>query len=92
VFSCVVARSCNFSENNLDGWYPPEATSLNILIYVGERDAGAITSQSDNAIRYLRSKGFKIETKVIPNIGHERRPEHAMEFFRRHMRQPTASR
>ncbi len=92
VFSCVVARSCNFSEHNIDGWYPPEAVALSILIYVGERDPGAITSQSDNAIRYLRSKGFKVETKVIPNIGHERRPENAMEFFRRHMRQPTAVR
>ncbi len=92
VFSCAVARSCNFSEHNLDGWYPPEATALDLLIYVGERDPGAITSQSDNAIRYLRSKGFKIETMVIPDIGHERRPEYAMEFFRRHMRQPTAVR
>lgn len=90
VFSCVVARSCNFSEHNLDGWYPPEALGLSVMVYVGERDPGAIAGQSDAAIRYLRSKGFQVETKVIPDIGHERRPENAMDFFRRHMR-PTAA-
>ncbi len=88
IFSCVVARSCNFSEYNLDGWYPPEALGQSVMVYTGEGDPGAIQSQSENAIRYLRSKGFQVETKVIPGIGHERRPEVAMDFFRRHMRPP----
>jgi len=90
VFSCVVARSCNFSEHNLDGWYPPEALGQSVMVYTGQSDPGAISSQSEVAIRYLRSKGFQVETTVIPGIGHERRPEVAMDFFRRHMR-PTAA-
>jgi poly(3-hydroxybutyrate) depolymerase len=93
IFSCVVARSCNFSEHNLDGWYPPEAAlSQSVMVYVGEGDLGAITAQTDAAIAYLRSKGFQVETKVIPNISHERVPENAMDFFRRHMRPTVAVR
>ena len=92
VFTCVVARSCNFSEHNLDGWYPPEAVSQSVMIYTGEGDPGAIRAQSETGIAYLRSRGFQVETKVVPNIGHERVPENAMDFFRRHMRPPTAVR
>jgi len=62
------------------------------MVYVGEGDLGAITAQTDAAIAYLRSKGFQVETKVIPNISHERVPENAMDFFRRHMRPPVAVR
>ena len=88
VFSCVVARNCNFSEGNLDGWYPPEAKTLAVKVYYGENDPGAITAQSNRAIRYLRSRGFTVETAVIPGAGHERHPEVAMEFFRRNWRRP----
>ena len=93
VFSCLVARSCNFSEPNLDGWYPQEAAlAESILVYDGERDPGAIRAQSDNALKYLRSKGFRVEEKTIPGIGHERVPEVAMEFFRRTKRPSSAVR
>ena len=88
VFSALVARSCNFSEHNLDGWFPPEAVSINVMIYHTENDPGTITSQSQRAIKYLQSKGFNLETRVIPNIGHERRPDVAMEFFRENWRRP----
>lgn len=90
VFSCLVARSCNFSEPNLDGWYPREALAESIFVYDGEGDPGPIKNQTRNAIDYLRSKGFRVEEKTIPGIGHERRPEVAMEFFRRNMR-PSSS-
>jgi poly(3-hydroxybutyrate) depolymerase len=92
VFSTIVARSCNFSETNLDGWYPPEAAQQRIMVYYGENDPAAIANQSRAAISYLTSKGLPVETKVIPLIGHQRRPEVAMEFFweGRNMRpQPT---
>lgn len=86
VFSTVVARSCNFSETNLEGWIPPggSANRQSILVYYGENDPGAIKNQSNNAIRWLKAKGYAIDTNVIPGIGHERRPEYAMNFFRRH--------
>ncbi len=91
VFSVVAARNCNFSEGNLHGWYPPEATRINIIIYYGENDPGTIVSQSRAGIRYLRSQGFNVESVVIPGRGHERRPEYAMEFFRKHWRKPKPS-
>ncbi len=91
IFSVVVARSCNFSERNLDGWYPPEALKLAVMVYYGSNDPGTIRSQSKNAIRYLQSKGFNLATAVIPGAGHERHPEVAMEFFRKNWRTPMPS-
>ncbi len=86
IFSCVVARNCNFSRHNLDGWYPIEAASQAIKVYYGANDPATIKLQSLNAIRYLRSKGFDVETGVIPGEGHQRHPEVAMEFFRKNWR------
>ena len=86
VFSCVVPRNCNFSEYNLDGWFPPEAVRTAVKIYYGQNDPAAIKLQSESGIRYLRSKGFSVETSLIPGAGHERHPEVAMEFFRKNWR------
>ncbi len=91
VFSVVAGRNCNFSVGNLDGWYPPEAKRTPIIIYTGQNDPGAISWQSKAGIRYLRSKGFNVEARVIPGQGHQRHPEVAMEFFRRHWRRPKGS-
>lgn len=91
IFSCVVARNCNFNQPNLDGWFPPEASSENVMVYWGENDAGAIKDQSQNAIRFLENHGFRIETTIVPHAGHERHPEYAMDYFRRHWRAPRPS-
>jgi len=88
IFSAVVARSANFSENNLDGWYPPEAVSQSVMVYHTENDPGSIRGQSRRAIKYLQSKGFRVEVAVIPGLGHERRPDVAMRFFREQWRRP----
>jgi poly(3-hydroxybutyrate) depolymerase len=84
VFSVVVARNCNFNEGNLDGWYPPEARDLDILVYWGDRDPFPVLSQSKWAVRYLRGAGFTLDTIELPDSGHERRPDVAMAFFRKH--------
>ncbi len=81
IFSVVVARNCNFSRRALEGWYPPEAAGTPVMVYWGENDFAAIRGQSGSAARYLRSKGFKPATAVLPRIGHERAPEVAMKFF-----------
>ena len=91
VFSCVVARNCNFSESNLDGWYPPEAIYSSVMVYYGENDPGTIVTQSKAAIRYLQSHGFNVATDIIPGSGHERHPEVAMRFFRQNWRRPIPS-
>jgi poly(3-hydroxybutyrate) depolymerase len=82
VFSVVVAQNCNFNRGNLDRWYPRAAVQTPVMIYYGQNDPATIVSQSRDAIGYLRSRGFQIETYVIPGVGHERRPEIAMNFFR----------
>jgi poly(3-hydroxybutyrate) depolymerase len=91
VFSTVVSRSGNFSRGNLDGWYPPEGKRVNIMVYWGENDPGAIRGQSHQAVEYLREHGFDVETLELPGTGHERHPEVAMKFFRRHWREPTGT-
>ncbi len=91
IFSAVVARNCNFNKGNLHGWYPPEACNTPVMVYYGENDPGTIVIQSLNAIEYLRSMNFRVESKIIPRIGHERHPEVAMNFFRRHWRMPQPS-
>jgi poly(3-hydroxybutyrate) depolymerase len=91
VFSVVVARNCNFSRSNVDGWFPPEASSIPVMVYYGQNDPAAIRLQSEEAINYLRSKGFSVTMRVLPNAGHERHPEVAMDFFRKHWRSPQPS-
>ncbi len=91
VFSVLVLRSCNFSKHNVDGWFPPEAASLPVLVYWGSNDPAAIKFQSMQGVKYLRSRGFVVTTDVIPGSGHERHPEVAMAFFRRNWKTPKPS-
>lgn len=86
VFSAVVARNCNFSGGNLDGWILPahKARRTRIKVYYGSNDPFPIILQSRAGIKYLRSKGFQhVESQVLPGKGHQRQPEVAMEFFMR---------
>jgi len=91
VFSVLVARNANFNKGNLDGWYSPDALTMPILVYFGENDLLTVRNQSQAAIDYLRSKGFMVRVKILPGVGHERRPEVAMEFFRNNWRPPRPS-
>ncbi len=91
VFSAVVARNCNFSQHNLDGWYPPEAKRTPVLVYWGSADPPTIIAQSNQAVRYLRANGFDVSSQAIKGLGHQRRPEVAMEFFLKHQRPPRPS-
>jgi predicted esterase len=84
VFSCLVARNCNFNRHALEDWYPPEALETPIKVYWGEHDQAPIKSQSRDAIDYLRSAGFQVETEEIPGAGHDRHPEIMMRFWLRH--------
>ncbi len=91
IFSVIAGRNCNFSPGNLDGWYPPEARRIPIIIYYGENDPGAIAIQSRIGIEFLQTRGFNISTATIPGAGHERHPEVARDFFLRNMKPPRPS-
>jgi len=85
IFSVIVPQNCNFNRSSIEGWYPPQARDMSVMIYYGQVDPPTIVIQSQNGIEYLRSRGFKVATKVIPG-GHERHPEVAMNFFLKTMR------
>jgi poly(3-hydroxybutyrate) depolymerase len=91
VFSTVVAQNCNFSRHNLHGWYSPEARQTSVMVYYGSNDPFSIALQSRWAIDYLLEQGFRVEARIVGGVGHQRRPDVAMEFFRRHWRKPKPS-
>jgi len=91
IFSVVAARNCDFSEGNLDGWFPAAASQTPVIVYYGQNDPAAIVSQSNAAIRYLRQRGFNVEVRMLSGLGHQRHPEVAMEFFRTNWRAPKPS-
>ena len=58
----------------MDGWYPPEARATPVHVYYGQNDPGAIRTQSEAAIKYLRQAGFRtVQTEILPGAGHEAR-------------------
>lgn len=92
VFSTLVSRSGNFSEGNVAGWFDPlAARGLQVKVYHGENDPGAIVSQSTAAVSYLRSIGLEVQTEILPGRGHERVPEVAMRFFQKNLKPPRPS-
>ncbi|MCY2932278.1 MAG: hypothetical protein NTV86_22845 [Planctomycetota bacterium] len=93
VFSVVVLRSCDFCDYNLDGWFSPDAAGKQaIKIYWGEFDPAPIKVQSQSGMGFLISRGFNVAPEeIVPGIGHERRPEVAMAFFRENLRKPRPS-
>jgi len=93
LISTVVAQNCNFNEGNLDGWYPRDAIKSRVFIYYGKDDPATIKIQSDNGIKYLRSRKFNVKTHVIRDkrTGHDRHPEIAMDFFKQNWRKPKGT-
>jgi predicted peptidase len=91
VFSVAVSRNGNFNQGNLDGWYPPSAAEIPIKVYWGSNDPGAIQGQCEAAVRYLKAKGFQVESEELPGAGHERKPEVAMRFFRENWNPPRGT-
>ena len=90
VFTAVVARNCNFNQRSIQGWYPPEATKTPVMVYYAENDPGAIQTQSEAAIDFLRGEGFTVTTAVVPGRGHERTAEVAMRFWKDHWNNGSA--
>ncbi|MBN1556501.1 MAG: hypothetical protein JXA11_17300 [Phycisphaerae bacterium] len=91
IFRAVAPRNSNFNERNVDGWYPPEAKTMPLFVIWGDNDPGTIKTQSENAVIYLRRKGFQPTTKILPNTGHERKPRYSMDFFLAHRAPPQGT-
>ena len=91
VFRAIAPRNANFNRNNTEGWWPAQARSLPFFVIWGENDPGTIKDQSQRGVQYLRSKGFKIQSRILPGIGHERKPQYTMKFFLDHLREPRGT-
>jgi poly(3-hydroxybutyrate) depolymerase len=86
IFSVIVGQNANFSRANIDGWWPREALKTPIMVYWGEHDPDTILVQSKAAARY-----FHLRDRVLRGAGHDRHPEVAVAFFRRHWNTPVSS-
>ncbi len=92
VFSVIVARNSNFSQVNVENWFPQKQNpNTSVMVYYGQNDPPTIKAQSKWAIRFLKSKGFDVTKAVIPGSGHARHPEVAMNFFRENWRSPKGT-
>ena len=91
VFTVVAARNCNFNKGNLDGWFPRDGLKRPVIVYWGENEPGPIVMQSQDAVSYLRSRGYAVTTAIVPGSGHDRHPEVAMRFFLRSRLPPLGS-
>lgn len=84
IFAALVARQSTFRRGVIEGWYPPEARGMPVLIFHGTFDFVPVQAQSREAYEFLRADGFEtVELTTTPG-GHVRHPEVALEFFRRH--------
>jgi predicted esterase len=64
----------------LDKWEPDY--QMPIFIYRGELDRSRAMKDTNLAIKLLREKGYKkVTTKVVPNMGHESKPEIFLEWY-----------
>ena len=87
VFTTVVARNCNFSQSNTEGWWTPESLARRSKFTTAETiRASSRASRSRPLVTCARPGGNRGD----PRPGHERHPEVAMDFFRRHWKAPAA--
>jgi poly(3-hydroxybutyrate) depolymerase len=89
VFTCIAPRNSNFNEYNLHGWWPPEARQLPVFVPWGSNDPAPIQAQAANGVAYLRRHGFRVTQNIFPDVGHERKPQYTMNFFRNLWTQPN---
>lgn len=86
LFAALCARQSTFRAAGVDGWFPPEARTMPILIFYGTSDVAPVIEQSKQAYDYLNLQGFRHVRLTTVQGGHARHPDVAMEFFREHWR------
>ncbi len=84
LFAALCARQSTFRSSAIEGWYPPAAKAMPILLFHGTFDVIPIVTQTKRALAYLRDSGFTKVEFTTSKGGHVRHPEIAMQFFRRH--------
>lgn len=82
-FAALSARGSCFNPDILEIRNARRMASRNfpVMIFYGQNDFSGVRGESQNAIRWYKSLGFKVTSGMVPGLGHERRPRIAAEFF-----------
>jgi len=81
LFTAVCSRQSTFRKGSVEGWFPPEAKGMPILIFYGTFDVAPVVVQSRSAYEFLNAQGFTKVRLTTTQGGHQRHPEIAMGFF-----------
>jgi predicted esterase len=82
-FSCVGVRQSNFSASLLDAARVPKYQDHKIGIFYTENDFAICREESQAAARWYNKHGFDVTFAIFQDLGHERRPSVAADFFAR---------
>lgn len=83
-FTCVAVRQSNFSASVLDPQRARESLYHPVLILNTQNDFAVCKKESRQAVEWYQTHGYKNMAWVyIKNLGHERTPDIAADFFGR---------
>ncbi len=80
-FHCIATRLSNFSSDLLLEENVPLYRRVPVAIYIGDGDFAACKAESERAVAWYRTRGFRTTGKTIDDLGHVRTPQCAAAFF-----------
>jgi dienelactone hydrolase len=81
-FSCIATRLSNFSSSLMsEATVPQYKDRLPVAIFIGDGDFPACKVESEEAVAWYQTRGFRVRGKMIDNMGHRRIPQTAAAFF-----------
>ncbi|HRX86663.1 MAG TPA: hypothetical protein P5572_16690 [Phycisphaerae bacterium] len=80
-FTCIAPRQSNFSSDVLDDAMVPRYRDVKVGIFYTENDFAICQRESQEAARWYNHRGFDVTFAVFRDLGHERRPSVAADFF-----------
>ncbi|MCB9849661.1 MAG: dienelactone hydrolase family protein [Phycisphaerales bacterium] len=82
-FTCIAPRQSNFSSEILDENQVPKYRDTKVGIFYTENDFAICRRESQEAAKWYAHNGFDVTFAVFRDLGHERRPSVAADFFAR---------
>lgn len=82
-FTCIAPRQSNFSSDVLDESQVPKYRDVKVGIFYTENDFAICQRESQEAAQWYTHRGFDVTFAVFRDLGHERRPSVAADFFAR---------
>jgi poly(3-hydroxybutyrate) depolymerase len=88
-FSCIAPRQSNFSSDILDEAQVPKYRDMKVGIFYTENDFAICRRESQEGAQWYARNGFDVTFAVFRDLGHERRPSVAADFFARQIGAPA---